>query len=89
MKRSRPTFCAVIFAHLVAASSFAHGDEVNDACDYVARSVSTFKGGLYRQAPDTFEDQGKIYRGCVVTVVGDRNKTPEGFPPADRVYLDA
>jgi len=86
MKRSRLTFCAVILAQQVAVGSFAHADEASDACDYVSRRVSTFKGGLYRQAPDTFEDEGKIYRGCVVTVVGDRNKMPESFPPADRVY---
>jgi len=86
MKRSRLTFCAVILAYQVAAGSFAHADEVSDACDYVSRSVSTFKDGLYRQAPDTFEEQGKIYRGCVITVVGDRNKMPDSFPPADRAY---
>ncbi len=85
MKRSSLTFCAVILAYL-AAGSFAHADEVNGACDYVSRTVSTFKGGLYRQAPDTFEDEGKIYRGCVVTVLGDRNKVPDRFPPADRPY---
>jgi hypothetical protein len=86
MKRSSLTLCALILACQVAAGSFAHADEVSDACDYVSRSVSTFKGGLYRQAPDTFEDEGKIYRGCVVTVVGDRNKVPDRFPPADRAY---
>jgi hypothetical protein len=86
MKKSRLTFCAVILAHQVAAGSFAHADEVSDACDYVSRSLSTFKGGLYRQAPDIFEDEGKTYRGCIVTVVGDSNKMPERFPPADRVY---
>jgi hypothetical protein len=48
--------------------------------------VSTFNGGLYRQAPDTFEDEGKLYRGCVVTVIGDRNKVPDKFPPADKAY---
>jgi hypothetical protein len=79
MKRYSLTFCAVILACQVAAGSFAHADEVSDACDYVSRNVSTFKGGLYRQAPDTFEDEGKIYRGCVVTVVGDRNKVPKKF----------
>ena len=86
MKRSSLTFCAVILAYQVTAGSFAHADEVSDACDYVSRKVSTFKSGLYRQAPDTFEDEGKIYRGCVVTVVGDRNKVPDRFPPADRPY---
>lgn len=86
MKRSSLTFCAIILACQVAAGSFAHADEVGDACDFVSRKVSTFKGGLYRQAPDTFEDEGKIYRGCVVTVVGDRNKVPDRFPPADGPY---
>jgi hypothetical protein len=86
MKRSSLTFGAVILAYQVAAGSFAHADEVSDACDYVSRTVSTFKGGLYRQAPDTFEDEGKIYRGCVVIVVGDRNRVPDKFPPADRPY---
>jgi hypothetical protein len=85
MKRSILMSCAVILAHL-AAGSFAHADEASDACDYVSRTVNTFKGGLYRQAPYTFEDEGKIYRGCVVTVVGDRNKVPDKFPPADRAY---
>ncbi len=86
MKRSRLTFCAVILAYQVAASSFAHADEVSDACHYLLRELSTFKGGLYRQAPDTFEDEGKIYKGCVVTVVGDHNKVPGRFSPADRPY---
>jgi hypothetical protein len=86
MNRFCLAFSAVILAYQVAAGSFAHADEVSDACDYVSRKVSTFKGGLYRQAPETFEDQGKIYRGCVVTVVGDRNKVPGRFPPADSPY---
>ena len=86
MKRSGPTFCATILAYQVVVGSLAHADEVSDACDDVSRKVSTFKGGLYRQAPDTFEDGGKIFRGCVVTVVGDRNKVPGGFPPADKPY---
>ena len=59
MKRSRLTFWVVILAYQVAAGSFAHADEVSNACDYVSRSVSTFEGGLYRQAPDTFEDEGE------------------------------
>ena len=57
------TFCAVLLACSVAAGSIAHADEVTDACDYIARQVSTFKGGLHRQAPETFEDDGKIYKG--------------------------
>ena len=79
-------FFAVILAYQVAAGSFAHADAVRDACDYVSRNVCTFKGGLYRQAPDTFEDEGKIYKGCVVTVVGDRNKVLGRFPPADGAH---
>jgi hypothetical protein len=86
MKGSSLTFCAVILAYQMAAGLFAHADEASDACDYVSRQVSTFKDGLYRQAPETFEDEGKIYKGCVVTVVGDRNKVPDRFPPADRPY---
>ena len=86
MNRFCLAFCTLILAYQVVAGSFAHADEVSDACDYVSRKVSTFKGGLYRQAPETFEDQGKIYRGCVVTVVGDRNKVPGRFPPADSPY---
>jgi hypothetical protein len=74
MNRFSLAFCAIILAYQVAADSFAHADQVSDACDYVSRKVSTFKGGLYRQGPETFEDEGKIYRGCVVIVVGDRNK---------------
>ena len=77
---------AVILAYQVAAGSFAHADGVSNACDYVARKVSTFKGGIYRQGPETFEDEGKIYKGCVVTVVGDRNKVLGKFPPADGPY---
>jgi hypothetical protein len=81
MNRFCLAFSAVILAYQVAAGSFAHADGVSDACDYVSRKVSTFKGGLYRQGPETFEDEGKIYRGCVVIVVGDRNKVPGRFPP--------
>jgi hypothetical protein len=86
MNRFYLTLCAVILAYQLAAGSSALADEVSDACDYISRKVSTFKGGLYRQAPETFEDQGKIYRGCAVTVVGDRNKVPVRFPPADSPY---
>ncbi len=86
MKRFRLMACVVILASQVAAVPVAHADEARDACDYVSRAVSIFKGGLYQQAPDTFEEAGKIYRGCVVTVVGDRNKLPGGFPPVDRPY---
>ena len=86
MKRSRLTFCVVILAYQMAAAPVARADEVSDACDYLSRLLSTSKSGLTRQAPDTFEDEGKIYRGCVVTVVGDRNKAPGKFPPADAPY---
>jgi hypothetical protein len=79
-------FYAVILAYQVAAGSLAHADEVSDACDYISRTVSTFKGGLNRQGPETFEDEGNIYRGCVVIVVGDRNKVSGRFPPADSPY---
>ena len=78
--------CAAVVACGLTAGSFAHADEARDACDYVLREVGAFKDGLYRLAPDTFEDEGKIYGGCVVTVVGDRNKVPGRFPPADRAY---
>jgi hypothetical protein len=86
MNRFCLAFCVVILACEVAVGSFAHADEVSDACDYVSRKLSTFKCGLSRQAPETFEDEGKIYRGCVVTVVGNRNKVPGRFPPADSPY---
>jgi hypothetical protein len=56
MNRFCLAFCAVVLAYQVAAGSFAHADEVSDACDYVSRKVSTFKGELCRQAPETFED---------------------------------
>src|SRR5881409_1108660 len=82
MNRFCLAFSAVFVAYQVAAGSFAHADEVSDACDYVSRKVSTFKGGIYRQGPEAFEDEGRIYRGCVVIVVGDRNKVPGRFPPA-------
>lgn len=75
-------FCVAV----LACHSLAHADEVSDACDFLARQVSTFKGGLHQQIPDTFEDEGKIYKGCVVTVVGDRSRVPGKFPPVDRPY---
>lgn len=86
MKRFSLAFCTIILAYQLVSGSLAHADEVSDACDYVSRRVITFKGGIYRQAPETFEDEGKIYRGCVVIVVGDRNKVPGKFPPADSPY---
>jgi hypothetical protein len=89
MKTSWLAFCTVLLASPVVAGSLAEADEANEACDYVARQVSTFRGGLHRQAPDTFEDEGKIYKGCVVTVVGDRNKVRGNSPPADRPYPKA
>src|SRR5262249_508200 len=86
MKGSCRAVCVIVLAYTVGAGSSVHADDANDACDYVGRQVGTFKGGLYRQAPDTFEDDGKVYRGCVVTVVGDRRQVRGGFPPADRPY---
>ena len=86
MNRFALAVCTIILACQLVSDSFAHADEVSDACDYVSRQVSTFKGGIYHQAPETFEDEGKIYRGCLVTVVGDRNKVPGKFPPADSPY---
>jgi hypothetical protein len=86
VKRSTLASCFVLLASQLAGGSPAHADELLDACDYVARQVSTFEGGLYRQVPDTFEDEGKIYRGCLVTVVGDRGRVPDGFPPAEAPY---
>jgi hypothetical protein len=70
----------------VVTSSLAHADEVRDACDQVARVMGAFKGGLHRQYAETFEDDGKIYRGCLVTIVGDRRRVPGRTPPADRAY---
>lgn len=86
MKRPPLALFAAILACQMAAGSFANADEVTDACDFVSRQISAFKGGLYREAPDAFEHHGKIYRGCVVTVVGDSNKLPGKLPPADRAY---
>jgi len=86
MKRTSLIFYTLVLAYQLATGSFAHADEVSDACDYVSRSVSIFKGRILREVPDTFEYEGKIYKGCVVTVVGDRNKVPGRFPPADRPY---
>ena len=77
---------AVTLACEATAASFAHADEVSDACDFVARRVSTFTGGISRQAPDAFEDDGKTYKGCVLTVVGDRTKVPGRFPPVENAY---
>ncbi len=83
-KKNLLTLCGLVA--LLGAASLTRADEVSDACDFVARAVNVFKAGLHRQAPETFEDEGKIYRGCAVTVVGDRSKMPDGFPPADRPY---
>src|SRR5258708_6147693 len=80
MRRWRMT--AGVLGALAAMTSLAHADDVSEACDQVLHRISTVKGGLVRQMPDTFEDAGKIYRGCVVTVVGDHNRAPETFPPS-------
>ena len=76
----------LVLGCVVRAASETRADEVSEACDYVLRQVSVFKDGLYRGAPETFEDQGTIYRGCAITVVGDRRKAPGGFPPAEAPY---
>ena len=83
MNRSQLALLAAILAF---QGSPASADEVSDACYFVSRQVSAFKGGLYREAPETFEHGGKIHKGCVVTVVGDRNRLPGKFPPAERAY---
>ena len=67
MKRSSLSFFLILIVCQIATCSFAKADGVSDACDFVSRQVSTFKGALVRQAPDTFEDEGKIYRGCLLT----------------------
>jgi hypothetical protein len=89
MRLRRLALAAAIMASTGAAGSFARADEVNEACAYVVRQVHTFKGELSRQAPETFENEGKVYRGCSVVVVGDRRQTRSGPPPTDRAYPTA
>jgi hypothetical protein len=86
MKRFRVVCCILMLLAHQGAGSLAHADEVTEACDYVLRQTSAFEGGFYGQASDTFENGGKVYRGCLVSVVGDRNKVPGGFPPTDKLY---
>ena len=82
----RGIVAAVVVVAQLASAPSARADTANEACDFVARQVGTFKGGLSRQMPETFEDEGKIYKGCVVTVVGDVNKVPGKSPPVERPY---
>ena len=70
----------------VHPASATAADAATAACHHILRQLSTFEGSLYRSGPETFEDAGKIYRGCAVTVVGDRRKVPGGSPPADAPY---
>jgi hypothetical protein len=76
----------LVLGFQLVAATLARADEVTEACAYALRELSVVPGGLYRGAPETFEDAGQIYRGCVVTVVGDQRRGPDTGPPADRLY---
>ena len=82
-------FCTLVLACRVAVGSLAHADEASDACLDILGKLHVFDGGLYREFPDTFEFDGKFYKGCMVTVVGDRNRTPGKFPPVQRLYPES
>jgi len=86
MGRARLTLLVIALGVQLVVGPWASADEVGDACDYVVRQLSNFKGGLYRSMPETFEDDGAIYKGCVVTVVGDFTRVPGKAPPTDRTY---
>jgi hypothetical protein len=62
LKRGPLTFCCLFLACHALTVSLARADEVSEACDYVSRKLHVFEGGVFRQAPDTFEYDGKIYR---------------------------
>jgi hypothetical protein len=81
--------CCLLLACLALAARLARADEASDACLDILGKLHVFDGGLYREFPDTFEFEGKFYKGCVVTVVGDSNKTPGKFPPVNRLYPES
>jgi hypothetical protein len=82
-------FCLIFLACCFAAGSLAQADEASDACLDILGKLHVFDGGLYREFPDAFEFEGKLYKGCAVTVVGDWNRTPDKFPPVNRLYPES
>lgn len=86
LKRGPFVFCLLVLACGFAAASSARADEASDACYDILGKLHVFDGGLFREYPDAFEFDGKIYKGCVVTVVGDHNRAPDKFAPVNRLY---
>src|SRR5258706_16242334 len=88
------TVTAILLACVLSAAAPAYADEVNDACFELMRHFGKVKDGLVRGVPETFEDDGKIYRGCGMTILGDFSKAPGTFaaaeppPPSGRWKVD-
>jgi hypothetical protein len=73
MNRFSPAVCIIILACQLVSGSLAHADEVSDACDYVSRKVSTFKGDIYRQESETLSMiASRVVTFCLVSRSWDR-----------------
>lgn len=77
-------FLSAVLACL--ATMNARADALGDACNEVYRKIGNFPGGLYRKTNETFEYEGRLYKGCVVTVVGDSTTFPGNTPLTHAPY---
>lgn len=80
------SFLRLVFFLLAMTGSSASADEAREACDFVKGRLMDIDGGLHRESDGVFEYDGRLYHGCIVTVVGDSKKGPGNSPPAWRPY---
>ena len=70
---------ALVFAlpALLVFATPVHADPTADACGFMAEHLKRPEGALSTGVPDVFLDDGKIYRGCIQTLVGDWRQLPD------------
>lgn len=80
--KPRVLLCAAGLLIGLSGTSAAAADELRDACAMVLKRLNTVTGPqLLRQFNGVFEDEGKVYRGCIATLIGDSSRLPSKAPP--------
>lgn len=80
--KPRVVLCAAGLLIGLSGTSATAADELRDACAMVLKRLNTATGPhLLRQFNGVFEDEGKVYRGCIATLIGDSSRLPSKAPP--------
>lgn len=70
----------------LSASSATAADELREACAMVLQRLGSTAGPhLLRQVDGVFEEEGKVYTGCIATLIGDWSKSPTGTPSGEEL----